>query len=124
MRSRWYYCVLPRVIDYYLTIIVKLRAANLLSVDEPSANPQVRLRQLCTITAAYRSLTVVEPLLPLPESPLPALLALRNTLNLIDQDKASISETRESIITAKQRLQQEEADLRDARSMNKVLRKG
>ena len=99
----------------------KLRAANSPFVDEPSPDPKVRLRQLRTITAAYQSLTPAEPLLPSPDSPLPALLAMRSTLNLVDQTKASILETKESIEKAKQRLQQEQADLKNARSITRAL---
>lgn len=91
-------------------------------MDEPSPDPKIRLRQLRTITAAYQSLTPAEPLLPMPDSPLPALLAMRSTLNLVDQTKASISEDKESIEKAKQRLQQEQADLKDARSITIALR--
>ena len=101
---------------------VKLRAANSPFVDEPSPDPKIRLRQLRTITAAYQSLTPAEPLLPLPDSPLPALLAMRSTLNLVDQTKASISETKESIEKAKQRLQQEQTGLTDARSITRALK--
>ena len=90
-------------------------------MDEPSPDPKIRLRQLRTITAAYQSLTPAEPLLPLPDSPLPALLAMRSTLNLVDQTKASISETKESIGKAKQRLQQEQTGLKDARSITRAL---
>ena len=91
-------------------------------MDEPSPDPKIRLRQLRTITAAYQSLTPAEPLLPLPDSPLPALLAMRSTLNLVDQTKASISETKESIGKAKQRLQQEQTGLKDARSITRALK--
>lgn len=74
-----------------------------------------------TITAAYKSLTSSEPLLPLPDSPLPALLALRSTLNLVDQTKSSIRETKASIDTVGVRLQQEQKDLQDARAITQAL---
>ena len=47
---------------------------------------------------------------------------MRSTLNLVDQTKASISEIKESIEMTKQRLQQEQADVEDARSINRALR--
>ena len=48
---------------------------------------------------------------------------MRSTLNMVDQTKASISETKESIEMAKRRLQQEQADVEDARSITRALRK-
>ena len=47
---------------------------------------------------------------------------MRSTLNMVDQTKASISETKESIEMAKRRLQQEQADVEDARSITRALR--
>ncbi|KAK3175215.1 hypothetical protein OEA41_002461 [Lepraria neglecta] len=102
--------------------LVQLRAiAPTVSVEEPAQDPKVRLRQLRVVTGAYRSLTPAEPLLPLPNSPLPALLALRSTLNLVDDTKTSIIETKEDISKARLRLQQEQDDLGDARSITQAL---
>ncbi|KAK4693664.1 hypothetical protein P7C71_g3775, partial [Lecanoromycetidae sp. Uapishka_2] len=70
---------------------------------------------------AYKSITPAEPFLPLPNSPLPALLALRSTLNLVDQTKTSIKETKEHIDVAKARLQREQNNLQDARSLTHAL---
>lgn len=47
---------------------------------------------------------------------------MRSTLNIVNQTKASISETKQSIEMAKQRLQQEQADVEDARSISKALK--
>ena len=89
--------------------------------NEPSEDPKTRLRQLRTITAAYKSITASEPVLPLPHSPLPALLALRSTLNLIDQVKTSIRDTKYQIGTARARQSREEHNLQDARSLTQAL---
>ena len=94
-----------------------------MSIDEPAQDLNLRLRQLRTITAAYKALTPPEPILPQPNSPLPALLALRSTLNLIDQTKTSLTDTKEDLSKARLRLDQEEADLRDARSTTQALEK-
>ncbi|KAF6240013.1 hypothetical protein HO173_001621 [Letharia columbiana] len=100
----------------------RLRAtARAVSVDEPSEDSRQRLQQLRTVTAAYRSLTPSEPLLPSPDSPLPALLALRKTLNMVDQSKSAITETKDNVSKSRKHLRQEEADLRDARSITQAL---
>lgn len=52
---------------------------------------------------------------------MPALLALRKTLNLADQSKAAITETKENVSRSRTHLRQEEADLRDARSITQAL---
>ena len=47
---------------------------------------------------------------------------MRSTLNVVDQTKASILETKEDIEKAEQRLRQEEADLKDARFITRALK--
>ncbi|KAL2044877.1 hypothetical protein N7G274_002652 [Stereocaulon virgatum] len=113
---------LQNQVKQHQATLEKLRAPTpTLSVDEPAQDPRIRLRQLRTITAAYRALTPAEPLLPSPNSPLPALLALRSTLNLVDQTKTSMIETTGDIDKARVRLQQEEIDLEDAKSITQAL---
>lgn len=102
----------------------QLRASSRpVAVDEPSHDPKTRLEQLCTLSAAYTTLTATKPLLPLPGSPLPALLALRSTLNLVDQSKVSIKKTTEEITQARARLRREEDDLKDARATTQAVEK-
>ncbi|KAL9131652.1 MAG: hypothetical protein Q9217_000463 [Psora testacea] len=102
--------------------VTKLRA-NIAapSFEEPSEDPRTRLHQVRTITAAYKSLTQTEPTLPLPESPLPALLAVRSTLNLIDQSKETIRQTKERLIKAQADLHREEQSLKDAHYLSSAL---
>ena len=52
---------------------------------------------------------------------MPALLALRKTLNTVDQSKNAITETENNASQSRTQLRQEEADLRDARSVTKAL---
>lgn len=92
-----------------------------LSIDEPAEDAEIRIQQLRTITAAYKNMTPAEPLLPSADSQLPALLALRSTLNLVDHTKASIRETKAQIKQAQVDLGREEADLRDARQKASAL---
>ncbi|CAD6573724.1 MAG: hypothetical protein ASARMPREDX12_006218 [Alectoria sarmentosa] len=108
---------------YAARLIKTLRATarTAVSIDEPSKDSRQRLQQLRTITAAYKSLIPTEPLLPSPASPLPALLALRKTLNVADQSKIAITETKDNVSKSRKRLRQEEADLRDARSITQAL---
>lgn len=113
---------LQNQVKQYEAALEKLRTTtSTLSIDEPSHDPQQRLQQLRTITAAYRSITSSEPLLPSPGSPLPALLALRKTLNMVDQSKNAAAETKVSLATSRMQFQQENTDLRDARSIAQAL---
>ena len=64
-----------------------------------------------------------EPTLPAPESPLPTLLALRNSVDVIDQTKASLIVTKKSIAQEEKSLNQEEDDFRDARLLSDALEK-
>ncbi|KAI9823603.1 MAG: hypothetical protein M1832_002384 [Thelocarpon impressellum] len=106
---------LQRQVQEQEAILGKLReSSSLESFAEPSPDPIRRLRQLQVLTTAYQSLTIAEPRLPPPDSPLPALLALRNTDRLISETKTSIAEVQERLAKAQTLLEKEEADLRDA----------
>ena len=111
------------ITPFFLTLIeVKIREQNAQPLtNEPSPDPKIRILQLREITRAYQSLVHAPPLLPLPDSPLPALLALRDTINLIDQTKTAIKETDESLSDAKGRLQDEEENLRDAQRISEIF---
>ena len=87
----------------------------------PSGDPAQRLQQLRVITAAYKVLTPAEPLLPSRDSPLPALLALRSTMNLVDQIKLSVTQTEKRIAEAQAKLRQEEINVEAARSIVDAL---
>jgi len=81
----------------------------------------VRLRQLRIIKAAYDDLTPSDADLPFPDSPLPALLAVRNAQRLIPETKEAISGNLQKLIEARQRLNEEEADLKDANLITDAL---
>jgi hypothetical protein len=66
-------------------------------------------------------LTPVEPWLPAPESPLPALLALRSTDKCIKETRESIIKTECDLKTTMQRLEKEKADLNDAELIQNAL---
>ena len=91
------------------------------SVDKPDEDPASRIRQLRTITAAYKSNTSAEPILPSSDSPLPALLALRATLKTVDETKIAVRESRGQIVDAHSEFRRKEADLQDARQMTAAL---
>lgn len=74
-------------------------------------------------SAAYRSVLSKEPVLPEPGSPLNGLLALRETSRLIQDLKSSISAMAEDLIANRERLNNEEANLRDAQMIMVELRK-
>ena len=100
----------------------KLRATSTSNpLEEPSEDIRIRLQQVRTITAAYKSLLPSEPTLPSPESPLPALLALRSTLNLIEQSKGTIRATGAQLVKAHASLHRENRNLDDARYLTSGL---
>lgn len=92
------------------------------SIEDPSRDPGTRIHQLRVITAAYKALTVADPVLPSVDSPLPALLALRSTHTLIGETKDSIIATREKSSEARARLHQENENLRDANLISDALK--
>ncbi|MCJ1463815.1 hypothetical protein MMC07_002424 [Pseudocyphellaria aurata] len=91
------------------------------SLEKPSQDTASRVRQLQVITAAYKSLTVAQPLLPSADSPLPALLALRSTHNLILQTQTLILATNKRTAEARTQLHQEKGDLHDAQLIFNAL---
>ncbi|MCJ1474081.1 hypothetical protein MMC13_002739 [Lambiella insularis] len=92
------------------------------TIDTPSTDPITRLKQLRIIKAAYQNLAHSEPELPSPESPIPALLAIRNAQRQVVELADSISATHQDIIEARKRLAQEQADLRDAQLITEALK--
>lgn len=66
---------------------------------------------------AYDSLLQAEEELPVTDSVLPSLIATEETSRQIKESKASVSMTAESLSKDRERLQVEEANLRDSRSI-------
>ncbi|MCJ1295456.1 hypothetical protein MMC34_007019 [Xylographa carneopallida] len=91
------------------------------SINEPSTDPKTRLEQLQVIKAAYTSLTQAAPNLPSPDSPLPALLALRGIHKALTESKDSALIIHQKLSEARKRLAQEQADLRDAQLITIAL---
>ncbi|MCJ1395437.1 hypothetical protein MMC18_008323 [Xylographa bjoerkii] len=92
------------------------------SIDEPSADPKERLQQLQIIKAAYKNLTEAAPKLPSPDSLLPALLAVRNTQQVLIESKDSALITHQKLSEARKFLDQGQADLRDAQLITAALK--
>ncbi|MCJ1416549.1 hypothetical protein MMC32_002887 [Xylographa parallela] len=92
------------------------------SIDEPSTDPTKRLEQLRVIKAAYTNLTQAPPNLPSPDSPLPALLALRNTHKVFTESKDSALTTHQKLLEARKRLAREQADLHDSQLITAALK--
>ncbi|MCJ1287715.1 hypothetical protein MMC26_007067 [Xylographa opegraphella] len=92
--------------------------------DQPSTDPKKRLQQLRAIKAAYGNLTQAAPYLPSPDSPLPVLLALRNTHKVFAESKDSAWTTHRKLSEARERLAQEQADLHDAQLITAALKDG
>ena len=80
-----------------------------------------QIRQLQIIKRAYASLTPSEPQLPLTNSALPALLALRAAQRLITDSADQIRKTHSLLQSARSRLSKEQSDLQDASLLTKAL---
>lgn len=101
---------------------LKLRGdLSIAPIEAPSQDPASRVRQLHVITAAYKSLTTAQPILPPAHSPLPALHALRSTHNLIEETQNLILTTKEKTAEARTQLRQEKEDMHDAKSIFNAL---
>ncbi|KAI9722675.1 MAG: hypothetical protein M1812_001606 [Candelaria pacifica] len=87
----------------------------------PTSDPTIRLGQLRAMKAAYDSLATEEPILPSKDSPLPALLALRNTTALITETKTSIQTLQARLSSSITHLNQEESENRSARLLTSAL---
>ena len=61
--------------------------------------------------------------MPSPDSPLPTAIALRHTLRTIAETKTAITQVAAKLSTAQQRLEVEQANLRDARLITQSLEK-
>lgn len=99
----------------------KLRITKSIDLSDFRTDPWVRLSRVRRAKKGYDSLLKQETLLPAPTSPLPSLIAIEETGRLIKESKTSISMTANSLSVDRQRLQAEEANLRDARLITSGL---
>jgi hypothetical protein len=76
---------------------------------------------LRALKSAYETLTPEEPYLPPPDSPISALLALRNTAKCIKETRECISETETRAKATRKKLDKEQADLKDAKQIQAGL---
>lgn len=90
-------------------------------MPRPGLELQARLAQTRRVKKAYDSLLQSEPDLPAPDSPLPLLIALRETSRVIEESKASVASLQETLAANRQRLRSEEEDLRDAKLITQGL---
>ncbi|KAI9765256.1 MAG: hypothetical protein M1835_007430 [Candelina submexicana] len=87
----------------------------------PSSDSTTRLRQLRAMKAAYDKLATEEPTLPSKDSPLPALLALRNTTALVAETDRSTQTLQSRLAALITRLNQEESENRSAKLLTSAL---
>lgn len=80
------------------------------------------MAQVRRVKKAYDALLQAEPDLPSPSSPLPCLIALRETSRVIQENKASIASLRKSLPESRQQLKDEQNDLEDAKRIHDGLR--
>ncbi|PGH05176.1 hypothetical protein GX51_03075 [Blastomyces parvus] len=99
----------------------KLRHSATNGLPRPGLEPRMRLAQIQRATKAYKALSQTEPDLPHPDSPLPTLLALRETSRQILELKSSIGATAADLSTNRGRLKAEQAAARDAQLISTGL---
>ncbi|KAL2870776.1 uncharacterized protein BJX67DRAFT_247448 [Aspergillus lucknowensis] len=95
----------------------RLRAANANHISEIGSERSARIAQVRRAKKAYDSLLKSDTNLPTPDSPLPSLIALEETARIIQESRISASVTAERLADARQRLQSEETNLRDAQTI-------
>ena len=114
-------CQLTLGIQLLYLIAIQLRLISRPIPTEPSAESATRLQQLRMLTTAYEFLVPKEPYFPLPDSPLPSLLALRNTHQNILDTRTALAQANADLTKAEQRLEREQANLDNANAITKSL---
>ncbi|OKL55756.1 hypothetical protein UA08_09009 [Talaromyces atroroseus] len=100
----------------------QLRASRQgLKITSRGTEPAARLAQVRRVKKAYDTLLQSEPDLPAPDSPLPCLIALRETSRVISDSKASISSLRQTLPRDRQQLKAEREDFEDAKRIHDGL---
>lgn len=95
-------------------VLEQLRASTAPIDTEPSEDPSSHIQQLRVLRQAYDSINPRDPYLPSPDSPLPALLALRATDKCIKETQACITTTELEHQQLQKRFEKEQIDLKDA----------
>ncbi|OJD27394.1 hypothetical protein ACJ73_01207 [Blastomyces percursus] len=99
----------------------QLRRSTTNGLTHTGLEPRMRLAQIRRATKAYKSLSQTVPDLPHPDSPLPTLLALRETSRQILDLKSSIDATAHDLSANRERLKVEQAAARDAQLISTGL---
>ncbi|KKZ64872.1 hypothetical protein EMCG_09249 [[Emmonsia] crescens] len=99
----------------------ELRRSTTNSLPRPGLDPRARLSQTQRATKAYKALSQANPDLPPPDSPLPTLLALRETSLQILDLKSGISATAHDLSADRERLKAEQAAVRDGQLISTGL---
>ncbi|TAQ89769.1 hypothetical protein B7494_g1889 [Chlorociboria aeruginascens] len=92
----------------------KLHLSTATVEPQPASDRKVQFQQMRALKIAYEILTPNEPYLPSPHSPLPGLLALQATDKCIKDTEECIIHTNADLKNIQQRLEKEQADLKDA----------
>lgn len=78
-------------------------------------------QQLDAVSEAYREVATSAPLLPFPDSVVPALIALRTTNTTINESRKFLASQKISLQDAQDRLNAEKASLADQKALTKAL---
>ncbi|CAG8960601.1 hypothetical protein HYFRA_00013425 [Hymenoscyphus fraxineus] len=103
-------------------ILEELRASTVPLDTVTSEHPKSHLLQLRALKTAYETLTPQEPWLPSPDSPVPALLALRDTDKCIKETRQCISQSEIELQEAQARLEKEQGFHSDAKIIQNELK--
>lgn len=113
----------------------QLRLANMVQENEklvaisrkqqgqrnPSGTAIETKQQLDAVAETYREVAASEPLLPFPDSVVPALIALRTTNATINESKRFLASQKASLQESQDRLDAEKANLADQKALTKAL---
>lgn len=99
----------------------QLRTSTVPLDTQTSQDPKSHLLQLRALKAAYETLTPQEPWLPSTDSPVPALLALRDTDKCVKETHQCITQTELQLQEAQKRLEKEQGFNSDAKLIQSEL---
>lgn len=107
--------------SHQISNINQLRISNSIDLSKIDTDTQSRVSQVRRAKKAYDSLLQSSSELPDPGSPLPSLLAVEEISRIVRESKTTVNTTAEQLSADRQRLKTEEANLHDARLIQRGL---
>lgn len=108
--------------SFSLTSLQENKKLAAIAKTQPAPTPGVGTKQeLEAVSEAYREVAASEPLLPFPDSVVPALIALRTTNTTINESRKFLASQRVSLQEAQDHLNAEKVRLADQKALTKAL---